>query len=153
MDQVVEVHHWCRVELSHDVIGLQAGASGWRVRGHVDDAGATIAGELQLPGFLGCEVRVEDNAEVGAADPAVLQQVVDDPLDHAAGDAECDSRSAPVGRCDGGVDSHDSTSRVNQRATAVSGIDGRVGLQEILIDDITGPEFQAPAPLGADDSQ
>ena len=84
---------------------------------------------------------------------ASCEQFGDNATDHSAGDTKTHAGKSTAGRGDGRVDPHHPTMHVNQRATAVSGIDGCVGLQEILIDDITGPEFQAPAPLGADDSQ
>ena len=95
----------------------------------------------------GLRDRLDDDAQVGAVHLAVLLQLSADPLGQVDGDGEADALvAAGVGR-NGRVDADDLAVEIHQRAAAVAGIDGRVGLDEILaVGDADA------ASLGADDA-
>ena len=86
-------------------------------------------------------------AEVAADHPAVLHQLRQDVLGHVDRDGEADA----LGRLDDGrVDADDPAAAVHERAAAVAGVQGRVGLDDV-VDQVAGDAAQRPA-QGADDA-
>src|SRR3954467_9564754 len=108
------------------VAGLQAGA---RRRGALGDGGDRRARARAVLGR---------DAEVGVVDLAALHELLDDVVDGVRGDGEAD---ADVARLTGGrgagaldlrVDADDLAGAVEQRAAGVAGVDGRVGLDDVV---------------------
>src|SRR5690606_17096158 len=74
------------------------------------------------------------DAEIAADDPAVLDQLLHDAADEIHRDREADSlgRASPAALGHGGVDADELAAGVDERASGISDIDRRVGLDEIL---------------------
>ena len=77
------------------------------------------------------------DAETAADDPALLLELDDDLLGDVGGDGEADADvAAAAGEArghDAGVDADDLAPHVDERAAAVAAVDGRVGLDEVLV--------------------
>ena len=61
------------------------------------------------------------------------EELVDHGADHVRGHGEADADIAAARRDDGGVDADQLALGVDQRAAGVAGVDGRVGLDEVLV--------------------
>src|SRR5690606_740518 len=105
---------------------VRPGSRGGRV--DLNHTGAPRPIQLQPLGDLHVVLRIEFHPQVGALHAAVGQQLVDDPLHQVAGNAETNPFVAAAVGGDGGVDADDPALQVDQRAAAVAGIDGGVGL-------------------------
>ena len=115
------------VELDDDITGPNAGARGglpsssWttsRPRGRPSEAATTRRQRA----------RATHDAEVGAADPTMLDQRRDDPARRAIdrhGEAQADARHR-------GVDADDAAARVRERAPGVARIERGIGLDHVL---------------------
>ena len=91
------------------------------------------------------------HAQVASADAALLQKLSGHALDEVDRNTEGHAAVAATVRGDGGVDADDFAVHVDERPAAGAGIDGRVGLQEILDPD-GAPEADLAALAGADDA-
>src|SRR5262249_42137329 len=114
------------------VAGPQAGLV---PRGGGVDARDLHAGglfQLQLGGTLLVDVADAD-AQVAAADDAAGHQLIDDGLAQVAGDGQPDALEAAGAALDGRVDADHLALEADQRPAGVAGVDGRVGLQEVLV--------------------
>jgi hypothetical protein len=104
---------------------------------------------MTTPSLGGFRVhRGDAGAQVTALDGPILDQLIADPFGDVRGNGEPDAVVAAAGRSDGRVDTDDLTPQIHQRAAAVAGIDGGVGLQEVLaIGELSGPPLAADDPL------
>src|SRR5262249_49753940 len=91
---------------------------------------------LRFDSVFGGKVRrqiLELNSEERARHGAVILKLVHDLTNHVDGNGESYSLIAAGLGKDGGIDTDQLTLDVDQRASRVSGIDGGVGLNEVLI--------------------
>ena len=102
--------------------------------------------------FGRAERRIEPHAQIGPDDRAAFDELVGDDHHHVDGNREADAFVAAAGAGDGRVDADHFAAQVEQRAAAVAGIDGGVGLQEVLILHAVVAQLQVAAALGADDA-
>src|SRR5207244_1042061 len=91
---------------------------------------------------------LEVNTEPRAGDDALLLQLGHDVANHIHGNGKTDTLIAAASGKDCGIDSDQLTFCIDERAAGISGIDGRVGLNEILIVFDAEPTSSG----GADDS-
>ena len=93
-----------------------------------------------------------DDAQVAARDLAGADELLHDVARHVDGHGKADALvSAAAVADDGGVDADQFAAGVHQRAAGISGIDGGVGLNEVLV--AAGAlDIQAAAARGADDA-
>ena len=101
---------------------------------------------------FGAECRIEPHAQIGPHDGAVLDELVGDQHHHVDRDGEADAFVAAAGAGDGRVDADHFAAQVQQRPAAVAGVDGGVGLQEVLVVHAVVAQLQVAAALGADDA-
>ena len=150
--QVIVVLHAEVVELENHVVGLQLGRFGGRFRRDARHAGAARVRHAELDRNRGIEVAVQAHAEIRADDRAALDQLRRDIHGHVDRDREADSFAAAGTAGDRRVDADDLALEVHERAAAVAGIDGRVGLQEVLKADAVVAQFEIAAAFRADDA-
>jgi hypothetical protein len=120
------------VHFKDDVTLFQIAVRGRTVGRNVTDNGAFRLLRSERLGHCGGYVLRQD-AEVGALDFAVLQNLVHHVAGQINGNREPDSLvSARITREDRGVDSDQVSFVVDQRSTGVAGVDRRVRLDEVL---------------------
>ena len=134
-------------ELQDHVARLHAGLRGGRVVANLADQYAAVYLDLELLGDL-LRYRLDHDAQVGPVNSAALFQLSADPFGQIDRHREANALvAARVGR-NGRVDADHFAVEIHQRPAAVAGIDGRVGLDEVL----AIGNAQAAA-LGADDAR
>jgi len=116
---------------SDHVAGADAGLGGRAVLQHAGDDHARVGLHAEGLGQLGREVARLD-ADPAAAHLAFLHDALEHDLGHRHGDGEADAHAAARARIDRGVDAQQVAVDVDQRAARVAGVDGRVGLDEVL---------------------
>ena len=126
------VLHATAVDGQHHVTWLKVGILCRRTGLHPGDDGALGLVDLEGLGQLVGEI-LNRHAEQAALDLAMLDQRVHDAHGHVDRDGEANADVAAVGRQDRGVDAHQLAAQVHQRAAGVAGVDGGVGLDEILV--------------------
>ena len=99
------------------------------------------------------EVAIQIDAQERAGDLALLDQLPGDDHDHVDRNREADPFVPARTAGDGRIDADDLAAHVDQRAAAVARIDGRVGLEEVLEEDLRVSQFEISSPLGADDAE
>ena len=65
---------------------------------------------------------------------------------------EADALVAAGGAGDGGVEADDFAAEIHERAAAVAGVDGRVGLNEVLPAELAVAQIEVVPAFGADDA-
>src|SRR4051794_17305300 len=133
--QLAAVGDRLAVEADDDVAGSQAGAGG---PGGPCESGGHWRSELRrrssdLFGQLSRERSDFNIANRPAPHLAVFLQLAEHLASEVAWHGEPDALVAAALAVDGGVDPDQLTARVDQRASRVAGIDGRVGLDEVLV--------------------
>ena len=98
---------------------------------HVADERAVLVGQVEFLRQAGVNVLRHD-AEIAARDFAAADEAVQDVARHVDGHGEADAVVAAAGADDGGVDADEPAFGIHQRAAGIAGVDGRVGLDEIL---------------------
>ena len=136
------------VVFEHDVAVLEAGLVGGAFGHDVADERAGGVLELELFGQRRGDV-LDHDAEVAAGDMAVLDEAVHDVAGEVGRDGEADALVAAGAAEDGGVDADEPALDIHQRAAGVAGVDGRVGLDEVLI----VLDAEVAAARGADDAR
>src|SRR2546422_936897 len=116
------------VELEQGVAGLETRLGGRAVRDHLVDEHALRVLGAERAGQLGAE-RLDRDAEPAARHAALVAKLGVDLAGHVRGDREADA-GAPGD--DRGVDPDHLTLHVHERTAGVAGIDGGVGLQEVV---------------------
>ena len=143
LGQVAGVGHGSAVDRQDHVAGLHARLGG---RVALECVGHDHAlGTVKAQGGGGFLVQVLHlDAQPAALHALAGLQLFDDLLGHGGGDGEAE----PLARGDDGrVDAHHLAVQVDQRSAGVARVDGRVGLDEVVVG--TGPEHPA---LGRDDA-
>src|SRR4029078_2845557 len=121
------------VHFENDVAGAEARGIGVRVARHlVDERGAGVRG-AEIFGDLRSQRGDVDTGNRAALDFTVFQEIVHHVAREVARDGEPDSLVAAALAEDGGVDPDQLAARVDERAAGVARIDGRVGLNEVLV--------------------
>ena len=144
--QFARIGHRLAGELKDDVAALQAGLGCRRIGLNLRDQHSFVDLGLELLGQrLGH--RLNHHAQIGPVDLAVLNQFSADPFGEIDGNGEADALIAAGTAGNRRVDADDLAVEVHQRAAAVAGIDGGVGLNEVF----TIGDAEA-ASLGADDA-
>ncbi len=127
--------------------GLLGGASGLDGIDH----GALARREVEeLAGVLVDRLGKDADAQPAPDDLALVLELEDDFLSHVRGDGEADA-DAPAAHAPGqdvAVDADDLALHVDERPAGVAPVDGRVGLDEVLVVVVAQAELAA---LGADD--
>ncbi len=119
-----------RAVVADDHVALgEARASGRAPRVDPPHDGAATARRAERAGQLLGE-RLDRDAEPSPRDPAALDELRDDALDHVDRDREADALAA---RDDRRVDADDLAAQVHEGAARVAGVDRRVGLDEVLV--------------------
>src|ERR1700694_5130980 len=72
-----------------------------------------------------------ENAEISANDSALLQQTFERSANSVRWNGKANPLRTAAARNDRGVNANDFAAEVDQRAAAISGINGRIGLQQI----------------------
>src|SRR5580700_12346410 len=111
----------------NDVLNLQSSGSGGASGFDVSDDDAPVLSEVQAFGECGRDF-LRDRANLYAMHVTVLAQAVIDEIHDAGGNRESQAFTAAAGGEDESVDSDYRSIHIDERSTAVSGIDGRVGL-------------------------
>src|SRR5580698_1213724 len=131
VDQVVAVLHGAAIDGGDDVAGLESGLVGRAAMHNLLDQHACLeaVNAIDGPG----EPLVEANADGSAGDlVAGADEVVVDLDDGVGRHGEADALVAVGLRVDGGVDAYDFAVHVQERSAGVAGIDGGIGLDEVL---------------------
>src|SRR6185295_2651794 len=123
----VDVAHRLPVEGQDHVAALETGAIGRAVRRDVADDGAADLLEADAVGEIRRH-RLNDDAELRAADTAVLAQVVHHVLRHVRRNREADADVRVHRRQHLGVDADHFALRVHERAAGVAVVDRPVAL-------------------------
>ena len=112
---------------------LEPGLGGRAAGLHGADEDAVVGREPEHVRDLRVDVLQRD-AEVGAVDAAVVEQLRDDALDGVGRNREADAdvAAAAVARLDLRVDADHAALRVDQRAARVAAVDRRVGLDHVV---------------------
>jgi len=134
------------IELGDDVAATEAGTVGGTARGDFGEEGAGGFLEVEFAGEGGGDVLGQDT-EVTAVDLAVGDEGFEDIAAHVGGDGETDALIAAGTRDDGGIDPDQAAIGIDECAAGVAGIDGGIGLDEVLVGK---PEGGATG--GADDA-
>ena len=143
--EVVRVLDGLAVELDDDVVLLEARLLGRAVGLDRRDDGALVRLDAELLAHALGDV-LHDDAQAAADDLALFPELGDDLLGHVGGDGEADA-DVPAGRReDVAVDADDLAPHVDQRAAGVAPVDGRVGLDEVLVGRDVDPGRRAGAP-------
>src|ERR1022692_3914618 len=131
-DQLVAVGDGLAVDGGNDVAVLHAGLLAGAARDYLGYEYAFFdARHFQVRARLVGVARCEVYADGAADDFAVLDDVVVDLRRHVDGQGEADALVSAVARGDGGIDADELAADVQQRAAAIAGVDGGVGLQEM----------------------
>ena len=149
--QMIFVQHVGAIEREHDVVDQQPGTSCRRSRIRLGNSRPANPVELEFAAFVGGEIGIELHSEVCPLHLPTLQEVVDDPADQVARNAETNAVVAAAVGGDRRIDADQTAVDVDQRPAAISKIDRCVGLNEVLIDQsAVGAEMQR-SPACADD--
>ena len=113
---------------------------------HVRDQSTLVAGRIKLVSEFRGDL-LDRHTQPASDHFAVFDQAVHHGLHHVRGNGEADPHVAAATREDRRVDADQLSFEVDQRTTGIPGVDGRIGLNEILIVD----NAHVRAPDGADD--
>lgn len=132
LHQVVAAGDLGVIDLRDDVVDLESGGLGGAVIGQALDGSA-----LRQAVLLGLIADADDaDADIGLLDIALLDDAGDDIVHIVHGDGEADVVDGGAGAGGAGIlgvgDAHHFTVHVEQSAAGVAGIDGAVGLDQLL---------------------
>src|SRR5262245_31758389 len=119
-------------EIHDHVLRLEAGVGSRRLGLNIGHQRSLVVGQLKLRSQRGIDLLNAD-AQVGAVDFAVLRKLRADPLGEINRDREADALESAARRSDGRVDADYFALQIDQRPTAITRIDGRVSLNELVI--------------------
>ncbi len=129
--QLAEGADGLAVDADDDVARLDAGLGGRRVRHHLVDEGAVLLVVAEGLGHFGGELGPYD-AQLATADFTVFHDLFGQVAHHVGRNGKADTDVAAVGAQDGGVDADQLATQVEQGATRVARVDGRIGLDEVF---------------------
>ena len=148
--QIVAIAHGFAVDGDDDVFFLDSSLLGRSAGGHAGDKNALgNAGDLEVGPRI-ARIGAVLNADGTARHLAVLDDLVVDLRRGVDGQGETDALVPPRGGGDGRVDANHFAANVQQRAAAIAGVDGRIGLKEVLI--LGAAAVGDVASRGADDA-
>ena len=128
--QIVDATHRLVVEGDDNVADSELATLCGPARLHRDQQHPGLILELLRPGDGAWDIHVlSANAEISAANPAILNQLSDDELRRVDRYRETDSLRR---QNHGGVYADDFTSGIDQRSAGVAGIERGVGLDDIV---------------------
>src|ERR1700741_2641709 len=131
--QVVRSGDGLPVELGYDVAPLQPGFRAWTVVLHVANQCSLLRRNVESLSEVRCDF-LNPYANVSAHHFPVLQNLIHHMLGHVDGNGEADTLiTARASGKNRGVDSDQLATNIQQCASGVPGIDGGVGLNEILV--------------------
>src|SRR5581483_10514915 len=149
-DEIVAILYWRPVNGRDDISGPDSALIRRTALGNaLDDRSVSHAQGFQ--GYLRLKAAVQAHAQRPAGHPPDPDDIVISPRDHIDRQREADAfRAASAGR-NHGVDANHFAADIQQRSPAVAGINGGVGLDEML----EGPraELRRTASDGADDAR
>ena len=108
--------------------------------------------EAERLGSLLVEIDIELHAQEAAGDFVISDERFGDVAGDVDRDREADAFVAAGGAGDGGVEADDFAAEIHERAAAVAGVDGGVGLNEVLQFEVFVAEVEVVATFGADDA-
>src|SRR6478736_2186778 len=149
MDVLVDAYV---VVLEDDVFDAEVRVFGRRLRFDFGDAGAGEGRHSEGLGTLLIEIDVELYAEKTARDFVVVDQRVGDAGRDIDRNREADSFVAAGGAGDGGVEAHHFAAQIHEWSAAIAGVDGGIGLDEILPLEIIVAEVEVMTAFSADDA-
>ncbi len=144
--QMAAVGHWLVVEFHNHVTILQPSFVGGTFRHDFRHQCAFGLLELEFLGECGREI-LNVYSEKSSLDVSVLYQTFQDPTRQVRRHGKSDALIAAAFAEDGRADADEPAVGIHERATGVTGVDGRVSLDEILV-----IQVQGGASLGADDT-
>src|SRR2546430_8292295 len=128
--QVVDAGHARVAESNDDVALAQARRARGRFPFHLIHAHAGFMRQTEMANDATRDLRVlSADADVGAAHTSFADQCDGDALGRAGGDREAYSLR---GQDDGGVDADHAAGRVDQWASRIAWIEGRIGLDDVV---------------------
>ena len=131
--QLAGALHVLAVDRGDDVARQDARRLGGGALDHLRDEHALhVVAEPEALAEVGSEAEDRD-AERAAAHLAELDQLLHHVLDHVRGNGEANAHVAAGLRQDRGVDADQLAAQVDQRAARVARVDGRIGLDEVLV--------------------
>src|SRR5262249_14333279 len=110
---------------------LETGLRGLPARGHLGHEDSLVDGQSGVPDQLG-EQLYRSDVDPAAGHASVGNQLGNDTPRGVDGDGKPDTHRAARGAVDHGVDTDDLAAAVDQRPARVAGVDGRVGLDELV---------------------
>src|SRR5438309_9357081 len=128
--QAVTLDHGLTVERGHYVADLQAGARRRAVRGDIGHHDSLAPGHSEALRQLGGHRFLDGDAHVAAHDVAVGGELWSDVAELLDGNGEPDALPGRVYRR---VDPDDRAAGVQQRTARVARVDGRIGLDEVVV--------------------
>ena len=144
--QLADGLHFLAVELHDHVAALNASFQGGSLLVHVADQGALLLPHLERLGQLRRDL-LNGHAQPPADDFSCLDEAFGDGFGKRNRYGEPDAFVAARPREDGGVDADELPFEVHQRAAGVPRIDGRIGLDKVLV----VCDAHIAAPQSADD--
>ncbi|MFM1943697.1 MAG: hypothetical protein RI897_2679 [Verrucomicrobiota bacterium] len=130
--EAVIIADWLVIDCSDDVAALDAGGFGGAIAGDFGDEGAEVIFEAERFGEVGGEV-LDIDPEEAAAHFACIDDLVEDGADEVGWDGEADAVVAAGLAEDGGIDSDEAALGIDESAAGITGIDGGIGLDEVLV--------------------
>lgn len=135
------------IELQDDIARFQAGAFAGGTVAHAADEGPVRFLQSKCRGEFLCD-GLDHDAEVATFDAAVRDERGHDMFGEVDRDGKSDALVAAGAAEDGLVDADEPAAGVDERAAGIAGVDGGVGLDEILV----VHDAHAAAALGTDDA-
>src|SRR5207247_7967939 len=128
--ELAGIVHRLTVNPGDGVASLQARLRTGRIRFNLRDQGAFGLLHVEEARVLRGHI-VDSDPDVAVADFAVLDQVVHGWADDLSWNGKACAGKRSGARNQKGVDAYNFTVRINQRSAGVTGIDGRIGLNEL----------------------
>src|SRR5690606_6220720 len=121
------------IDTDDDITSQQSGFIGTGTGLHFgNDYAALVAIDIQRSRKIRHQI-LNHHAELAALDLTVFQNLIDTVPDHTRRDRKTDTDIAAAGRDDRRVDADQLAAQIDQRTAGVAGVDGGIGLNEILI--------------------
>ena len=127
--QVTSCFHRLAVHSGNHITFLQAGAAGRRVGSYRSNQGPGVSSQVKEFSVFRSHI-VQTNSQISMMNDTILHQSIDNGTYRLGWDSKARTREVSCIGDEKGVDTNQLTMRIHQRATGVSRVDRRVGLNK-----------------------